>query len=178
MPRRTERLLIRPYTPADLPAVAGIVTDPQVFWWLPRPLTDQEALRWLTEEIAEVTATGSGTYAVVRAADGVVIGGVALKPRQLADESVVELGYHLGRSWWSNGYATEAGAALLAEAGERGVDRVAAFILPENRRSRGVAVRLGMQRQRSIVWAGLPHDLWAIQLTAAGASPSAPCYDN
>jgi RimJ/RimL family protein N-acetyltransferase len=100
----------------------------------------------------------------VLAAEQRVIGGVALKPRTLDTGVEVELGYHLGRAWWGSGYATEAALAMLDEARERGLTRVAAFIHPDNVRSSAVALRLGMHVERRFQWAGLPHDLWAVSI--------------
>jgi RimJ/RimL family protein N-acetyltransferase len=148
----------------DLAAVAEVVTDPAVFWWLPRPLDDEGARRWLETEIREVEEQGTGTYAVVLRADGRLIGGVALKPRHLDTGVEVELGYHLGRPWWGRGYATEAARAMLAEARGRGLARVVAFIYPGNLPSQAVADRLGMRVERRIQWAGLPHDVWVVSL--------------
>jgi [ribosomal protein S5]-alanine N-acetyltransferase len=164
LPATTERLVIRPYSMGDLPAVIEIITHPEVFWWLPQRLDDEGAQRWLETEIREVEEQGTGTYAVVLRADQKVIGGVALKPRHLDTGCEVEIGYHLGRRWWGRGYATEAARAMLAEARSRGLVRVTAFIYPDNVASRAVAERLGMRVERRIQWAGLPHDVWAVNL--------------
>ncbi len=137
------------------------MTDPEVFWWLSRPLDEEGAWRWLEHEMSVVEAGGDGTYAVVLAGENVVIGGIALKRRELDSGVEFELGYHLGRRWWGRGYATEAGRAMLDEARARGLTRVAAFIHPDNWRSQKVAERLGMRLERQIEWAGLPHDLWS-----------------
>lgn len=161
---RTERLLIRGYTPEDLDDVAGILADPDVFWWLPEPLDRAGSRAWLARQIREVRTTGTGICAIVLAATGQVIGGASLILRHLRDGEEIELGYHLGTRWWGKGYATEAARAMLAEARERGLSHVVSFIHPDNNRSQRVAERLGMHLERRITWSGLPHDVWQADL--------------
>jgi RimJ/RimL family protein N-acetyltransferase len=43
---------------------------------------------------------------------------------------------------------------------------VVRVIVPENLRSRRVAAKLGTTVDRRVVHAGLPHDLWALELAA------------
>jgi RimJ/RimL family protein N-acetyltransferase len=177
----TARLLIRPYTQADLPAVAAIFADPRVFWWLSRPLGPDDAQRWLEAQMQEFAEYGSGMHAVVLTATSEVIGGAALKRREIDGDVVFEVGYHLARRWWGQGYATEAAGAMVAEARARGLESVIALIYPDNWRSRAVAERLGMTRGRRIFWAGLPHDVWTLTLpraSSAASPPPPPCYDS
>ncbi len=55
-----------------------------------------------------------------------------------------ELGYRYKERHWGKGYATEAGAANLAHAGEAlGLDKIAALILDGNDASVNVATKLG-----------------------------------
>lgn len=148
----------------DLDDVAEVLADPRVFWWLPEPPDREESRVWLARQIREVRAAGTGIYAIVLLSTGRVIGGVSLLRRHLEGREEIELGYHLGTAWWGSGYATEAAAAMVEEARERGLSHIVSFIHPDNTRSQRVAERLGMQRQRPIVWGGLRHDLWQLCL--------------
>jgi RimJ/RimL family protein N-acetyltransferase len=65
---------------------------------------------------------------------------------------------------WGHGYATEAARGVLTHAADLGLRRVYSLIAPENERSRAVARRLGMSREREVLWADRPHELWAIDL--------------
>ena len=111
---------------------------------------------------------GTGRGAVVLRHTGKVIGGAGLVWRDLDSGLKIELGYHLHRGFWGQGYATEAGAALLAHARERDVRHVISLIYVDNARSAGVARRLGMRPERVLEWAGLPHRLWATELDRPG----------
>jgi RimJ/RimL family protein N-acetyltransferase len=175
LPLETTRLVIRRYTGADLDDVADILADPEVFWWVKEPFTRPKARAWLEDEMRCVEQYGIGRYAVVAKDTGRVIGGAGLVPRDLDRGREIELGYHLHRRRWGHGYATEAGAACLGYARELGLRRVIALIYIDNPRSEAVARRLGMAPEREMVWAGLPHRMWAIELAASDAR--APASD-
>ena len=164
----TPRLIVRDYTMADLDDVSEILADPEVFWWVKEPFTRERSRRWLTDEMASWRRDGTGRGAVVLRHTGKVIGGAGLVWRDLDSGLEIELGYHLHRGFWGQGYATEAGAALLAHARERDVRHVISLIYVDNARSAGVARRLGMRPERVLEWAGLPHRLWATELDRPG----------
>jgi RimJ/RimL family protein N-acetyltransferase len=159
----TPRLVVREYTAADLGDVAEILADPEVFWWATEPYTRAGARQWLADEMALMGSDGIGRCAVVLRQTGKVIGGAGLVRRDLATGPEIELGYHLHRGFWGQGYATEAGAACLAFAREGAMRRVISLIYIDNPRSAAVARRLGMKPERVLEWAGLPHRLWAIE---------------
>jgi len=73
-------------------------------------------------------------------------------------------GRRLGREWWGKGYATEAAAGIRDHARSRlGFDRLVSLIDPENAASKAVALRIGMQHERDLTFAGRPTSLFALQ---------------
>jgi RimJ/RimL family protein N-acetyltransferase len=164
---RTPRLTVRDYTAADLDDVAEILADPDVFWWVKEPFTRERARLWLAEEMGYMGRDGTGRRAVVLRQSRKVIGGAGLVWRELDSGREIELGYHLHHAYWGQGYATEAGRACLDYACRRGRRRVVSLIYIDNPRSEAVARRLGMSPESELVWAGLPHRLWAVELGGA-----------
>ena len=160
----TPRLIVRDYTAGDLDDVAEILADPEVFWWVKEPFSRERARLWLDEEMSCVGHDGTGRRAVVLKPSLKVIGGAGLVWRDLATGRELELGYHLHRRYWGQGYATEAGAACLEHARGLGLRRVISLIYVDNPRSEAVARRLGMKPQGELEWAGLPHRRWAVEL--------------
>lgn len=114
----TPRLTLRPFGAGDAAPVAELVGDWDVARMLarvPHPYSIEDAQAWFATQ-PETRASGRDfPFAITTAHDG-VIGCVGIhKP---PGEEGFTLGYWLGRLHWGRGYATEAGAALLAHATE------------------------------------------------------------
>jgi len=149
----TARLRIRDLSPADAEGLFPIYANADVRRFIGGPPTqtiqEQREQLAVTLERQSHEQPGYGRWAVERLADGLVVGVVILKHppdgegRPLPD---VEVGWHLGRFAWGNGYATEAARAMLNHADHTlKLPVVYAIILPENIRSIRVAERLGMK---------------------------------
>lgn len=114
----TPRLQLRPFQAADAHRVASLVGDWDVASMLarvPHPYGADDALAWFSVLPAHRACGRSYTFAIASAADG-VIGAMGLDLRE--NDDLYTLGYWLGRPYWGRGYATEAGAAILAYATE------------------------------------------------------------
>jgi RimJ/RimL family protein N-acetyltransferase len=88
------------------------------------------------------------------------VGDVFVSPSK-HDLDAVALGYHFVSSEWGKGFATEACHAVLATINGQ---RVQAWIVPDNARSRRVATKLGMIIVGQVIEARLLHDLWEVRL--------------
>ena len=105
----TDRLVLRPLTVADAPAVFVWGGDPEVNRYMSYPLerSEADAEAWLrTVEESE----GDLEFGFVRKADGLLIGSGGAYPRE--DGSWV-VGYNFRRDCWGRGYATEALRAII-----------------------------------------------------------------
>ncbi len=166
LPIQTERLVVRAFRDDDAAAVARAFADPEVIWWDPAPFTLERARDWVTRARDGYSASGVGLYAVELRAGGRLIGDCGLVARVIDDEQVVEIGWHLERDAWGHGFATEAARGVVLHAADLGLRRLCALIVPDNVRSRRVAVKLGMAIDRPVVWGGLAHDVWVLDLAA------------
>lgn len=142
----TPRLHLRPFTPADVPAMRAVYEDPRAMRYVASgafdsPSLTEAAVREYTEH---QRLHGFAGWAVVERESGVVIGDAglhALPPPQTA----LELGYTLRPDLWGQGYATEAAAACIAQAFDViGATEVVALVEPPNHASIRVAEKLGM----------------------------------
>jgi RimJ/RimL family protein N-acetyltransferase len=88
---------------------------------------------------------GFGLWALVLKENGEVIGDCGLVVQQIEGVGEVEIGYHVRRDLWGQGFATEA-AQACREYGfhQLGRDRLISLIHPANRASRRVAEKNGM----------------------------------
>jgi RimJ/RimL family protein N-acetyltransferase len=141
---RTERLLLRPFRPEDLPLYAALNADPKVAETLSGALTREESddialwanERWETDRL--------GLIAVERGSDGEFLGMCGLH-RQSSRPQDVEVAWRLAHEHWGHGYATEAGRAWLAYGFQTlGLDRIISMTDETNTRSLAVMRRLGL----------------------------------
>ncbi|RDG30454.1 GNAT family N-acetyltransferase [Streptomyces corynorhini] len=170
----TERLLLRPFTPADADAVNTACQDPDIQRWttIPSPYERQHAQHFV-ERIAPDGWRDDTAYAfgVRLGADGPPLGAVAL---QFPRSGAWEVGYWTAPGHRGRGYTTEAVRAIshwaftalgavrvewraeVGNAGSRAVAEKAGFTLEGT-------LRGGLLNKETLrdCWVGglLPHDL-------------------
>ena len=146
----TARLLIRPLIAADLDALHAIYSDPEVMRLIPADACDREGSRKrLQSHIDHQRRHGFSKWAVVEKASGAVIGDCGLK--YLSGGAEIELGYHIARSCWAQGYATEAATACLAWARAERPERIVAIVDRGNAASIRVLEKIGMHEAGTAV---------------------------
>ncbi|GAT71185.1 GNAT family N-acetyltransferase [Planomonospora sp. ID91781] len=154
-PIRTERLLLRPFTPGDLDALHAVQSLPDVtryLYWGPRDREQvREALEVKTGQTALLDEGQALSLAVEVAATGELAGDALLFWHSRVHRSG-EIGYVFHPDHHGRGYATEAARALLELAFD-GLDlhRVAARLDGRNTASARVLERLGMRREAHLV---------------------------
>ncbi len=149
----TERLLIRPWSLDDAQEFFSMYTDEQVVHFLPgmRPesLEDQiERMERVIERYRE-RADGTGAFTCRLRSDGRLIGTALLKG--LPGHDLIEVGWHLDRWAWGQGFASEMGTCMLHHGFETmGLEYVVAVVDPLNEKSKQVALRIGMEPRAGI----------------------------
>ena len=145
----TQRLEIRPFTVADVPAYALILAKPEVTRYLgtgaPTPPGESEsrAARWISMW-QEAETAGLGVFAVFERESGDLIGhcGFTRVP-----DGRVEIDYAFDSTAWGKGYGTEAARTMLEYGREHlGVTELIGMAYPENSGSIGIFRKLGMSR--------------------------------
>ncbi|MBO5649027.1 MAG: GNAT family N-acetyltransferase [Clostridia bacterium] len=150
LPRKTERLLLRPYLSEDADAFYAYVSDAVTVRFEPYPPLDR------AEAEAELAGRISNPdfIAICLPPDethpfGHVIGHLFFSPCAF---STWEIGWMLHRENWHNGYAVEAASAAIGAAFADGIaHRVIAMCNPENTASVHLAQRLGMRHEGTLV---------------------------
>ncbi|MCX4231287.1 MULTISPECIES: GNAT family N-acetyltransferase [Streptomyces] len=141
----TERLRLRRFQPADIPAFAAYRSDPEVAryqeWDFPLSL---ESAGRLVRRYARSDPARPGwfPYAVELKADGCLLGDVAVH-RQPGGEA--EVGFSLARERQGHGYATEAVRGVLADLFGGGLRTVWAECDVRNQRSARLLERIGFE---------------------------------
>lgn len=142
---QTKRLLVRPLTRADRPALALNLQDPEAMYAYAHAFSDAEVDTWLANQLRRYEQDGFGLWALIRRRDQRFIGQCGLTMQTWQGVPVVEIGYLLQRAYWHHGYASEAAQATKAYAFETlGQTEVWSIIRDNNWASMNVAIRNGM----------------------------------
>jgi [ribosomal protein S5]-alanine N-acetyltransferase len=168
LPIETERLLLRRFTSADVPAMLAVYGDPEVMRHVRGVgVLDRKRTEALLEQYARAQDTrGFSTWAVVEKASARTIGDAGFEVYRPTGEP--ELGYTLAADVWGRGLGSEAARACVDAAfAHLPVRRILAKVDVDNERSLRVARRLGMRPIQKIVVAGRPHVLLALERGAA-----------
>ena len=141
----TPRLHLRPWDDKDAPALYELARDPRIGMlcgWKPYECID-DAHSALSTFLA-----APDSYAVTLASTGEVVGSIALRIDTGSPEATVaDIGYWIGAPYWGNGYATEAGHAIIERAHELGVQMIVLKYFDGNDASRRVSEKLGFAWQ-------------------------------
>lgn len=108
----TERLIIRPLAPADLPELAAILGDPTTMRWWPQPLSAEQAEGWLEANLRRYAEDGFGRCAVELRGRPGLIGDCGIVRTTILDQPANDLGYIIHYPHQRRGYAVEAARAL------------------------------------------------------------------
>jgi RimJ/RimL family protein N-acetyltransferase len=153
----TPRLRLRRLRPDDLDEVAAMGADHEQMRFSPRPKTRDEVRAWLEWNRALYDEHGFGTWYVASASGGEFVGYCGIRPLLLDGRQETELAWHVRKTHWNRGLATEAARASLALGLDTfGLPSLVAIIHPDNGASRRVAQKLGMAEDGHLVHAGEP----------------------
>ena len=156
----TPRLLLRPLTLDDEPALAAVISDPETMRWYPRPYTAEEVREWIERQMGRYR-DGAGLLGIVEKQSGRLIGDCGPAWQDLEGQMELEVGYHVNRECWNQGFATEAARAVIEDVVRRfPVDRLISLIRPENLPSRRVAEKNGLTLNRVVFWHGYDHCIY------------------
>jgi [ribosomal protein S5]-alanine N-acetyltransferase len=140
----TQRLVLRPVTTEDYPALQAHWGTPDVrqFLFDGAMLTPAEITETIEESQRDFAAAGYGLWLVREPAETALIGTVGLRPLEGIG---LEIFYSLAPGSWGQGYATEAARAVVERAlGPLGLPEVLAEVDEGNAASVAVVKRLGM----------------------------------
>ena len=141
----TERLIIREYTPSDFDALYEILSDAQTMKYYPSPYDTNGTQRWLDWCLDCYQKYGFGLWALCLKDSGTFIGDCGISMQDIDGELLPEIGYHIHKSYWRQGYAKEACTAVKAWFFENtDFDTVYSYMNRENIPSRATASSNGM----------------------------------
>ena len=146
----TERLAFRPFTIDDLPALIEQRSDPDVNKYLggTRLQNPEFLAKRIHFYIDCFEKFGFGSCVMIWKETGEFIGAAGLQP--LEDTGEIEVGYSMKKEFWGRGIGTEAAKAWM-DFGfrEKGLDRIVAVAVVENKASQRIMQKLGMSYEKT-----------------------------
>ncbi|WP_133902890.1 GNAT family N-acetyltransferase [Actinophytocola oryzae] len=167
----TERLVVREWRPDDAAAALSIYGVDKVTRWLTPAMgqvADEAAMGLVLNAWIEAQPNmmpPRGRWAVERTEDGEVVGGLGIRLLPPYEEDL-ELSWQLRPDAWGNGYASEAGKALVSWAFTQEIDELFAVARPNNTRAIGTAKRIGMS------WVGETDKYYNLRMQVFRIRPS------
>ncbi len=147
----TERLTLRPFNlddAADVQRLAGDKDIASTTSAIPHPYEDGMAEEWISSH-AEVFENGKGINLAIALKDtdeackSELIGSISIEIDTI--DKIGELGYWIGKPFWSCGYCTEAAKVILTYAFDvLKLKSIHAFYLKRNTASGRVLQKIGM----------------------------------
>jgi [ribosomal protein S5]-alanine N-acetyltransferase len=162
---RSRRLGFRPWSGPDISLAAGLWGDREVTRFIGGPFSNEEVGHRLAREIASLREHGLQYWPVFLLATGEHLGCCGLRPYKIRDR-VPELGFHIRKSHWRQGYAKEAAQTIIGYA----FDVLTATAIfaghnPANEPSRRLLLKLGFQYTHDEYYAptGLYHPSYLLR---------------
>jgi len=159
----TKRLYLRPVEEIDFAGLCRLDTDPDVRSYFPEgALNNEQVRKELNRYILEWETLGFSIFAAIEKKTNQLIGRCGFAKLKSGE---VEFGYLFLKEYWGQGYATEAGKALL-EWGLKNipVDHIVGFAPANHPASLRVLEKCGMKYVRTGTYQDIPCVFYQIKL--------------
>jgi len=160
----TPRLFLREFAPDDLDALVRVLCDRETMRFYPMIFDEAAATEWIARNQQRYATHGHGLWAMDLKSTGEMIGDCGVTLQNVDGESLPEIGYHLRRDMWGQGFATEA-ARACRDYGfiQLRAEFLISLVRPENLPSCRVTERNGMKVWKETTHAGLPHLVYRVR---------------
>ena len=143
----TERLLLREYTFEDFNSLYEIFSDQETMEHYPKPFDEKDVRGWIQWNIENYAKYGFGLWAVVLKETGRMIGDCGITIQDIDGDLLPEIGYHIHKKYWRNGFGSEAARAVRDWVFENtGYDRLYSYMKYTNIGSYSTAIANGMRK--------------------------------
>ena len=143
----TEKLILREYVESDFDALYNLLSDPITMKHYPKPYDEKGTRRWLDWSFDNYEKYGFGLWAIELRETGQFIGDCGITMQNIDGETLPEIGYHIHRDYWRQGYGKEAARAVRDWFfTHTDFDAVYSYMTAGNTASYSTAASMGMKR--------------------------------
>lgn len=148
----TKRLILREYVESDLNELYEMLSDPITMAHYPKPYDLNGSKRWLNWCISSYKTNGFGLWAVILKETNTFIGDCGLSMQLIDNNYLPEIGYHIKKEYWKNGYAKEAAEAVKTWAfNNTKFETLYSYMNIENIVSYKTAMSIGMKKIKEYI---------------------------
>lgn len=104
----TKRLIFRKIEQSDYDNLKEIISDEETMKYYPKPYDDQGVQKWINWCQGCYKKRGFGLFAIILKENNNFIGDCGITLQNINGKEVFEIGYHLNKKYWHNGYVSEA----------------------------------------------------------------------
>lgn len=166
-PLKSQRIQLFEWSVETLPDLKAFLQDAEVMYAYEHAFSDKEVDNWLNWNLENYQTYGYGLWGIRDIQSGKIVGECGLTKQQVDGVDYLEIGYHLKKKYWHQGYAIEAAKLCKQYAFEQtDTSAVVSIIRDTNLPSMKVAIRNGMLPEKRFVKAymemDMPHYLFMI----------------
>ena len=148
----TKRLILREYTLDDFDELYSLLSDPITMSHYPKPYDENGTKRWIDWCINSYKNNGFGLWVLVLKETNTFIGDCGLSMQNIDGESLPEIGYHIKKEYWRNGYAKEAASAVKEWAfANTDFETLYSYMTKDNIGSYKTAESIGMKKIKEYI---------------------------
>ena len=152
----TERLTTRFLVPDDIKPWTSFFEDKdaiQYFPWVGNDSNEERSQQWIERQLARYKEKRYGLQALINKETKEFVGQCGLITQEVDGKKELEVGYHIFKKYWGNGYAPEAAKAFFDYGFKyKQAPSIISLIDIRNIKSQRVAEKNGLTREKQIRW--------------------------
>ena len=147
MKLETKRLILRDFTTEDFDSLFEILSDADVMKYYPKPFDAEGVKSWIEWNLKNYKKYGFGLWAVCLKNSGKLIGDCGMTMQNIDSQQLPEIGYHIHKDFWQQGFASEAACAVRDWAFKNTqFDSLYSYMKYSNVPSIKTALKIGMKK--------------------------------
>lgn len=159
----TKRLIFRKIDQSDFYNLKQIISDEETMKYYPQPYNDAGVQRWIDWCLGCYEKRGFGLFAVILKETNSFIGDCGITLQNIDGQEVFEIGYHINKKYWNQGYASEASQYMRNYFFENtDYNEVYSYMNKYNLASRRVAEKNNMKFIKEYMEDNYPHLVYKI----------------
>lgn len=163
----SHRLITRRLTKGDIVGWADFFADKEAVELFPTfevTTNLEKSKHWVEKQLTRYENNHFGLQALINKKTNDFIGQCGLLTQEVEGEMEIEVGYHIFKKYWGQGFAPEAAKMFIDYAFQKALTNTLISIIDKrNIKSQRVADKIGMIREKETKWAGLDVHIYRIE---------------